>query len=109
MELFTISVWGGRATPLVFFAGINGTAFQFLRIADLLASQYRVLSLTRRGNGRSDKPEKGYDIDTLVEDIYGFIEALNIDSAFVAGYSFGGIEVTSFATNYVPSKMSATD
>jgi pimeloyl-ACP methyl ester carboxylesterase len=59
-----------------------------------------VSALTRRGHGRSDKPDSGYDLPTLVDDIGRFLDNRQIDKAFLAGHSFAGIEMPHFARRY---------
>src|SRR4030095_15263624 len=56
-----------------------------------------VLGLTRRGHGRSDKPETGYDTETLVMDIQQFLDALKISHAVLVWHSLAGDELTRFA------------
>ncbi len=41
------------------------TAYEFDHLAPRFADCFRVLGLTRRGAGESDKPESGYDTGTL--------------------------------------------
>ncbi len=61
--------YGGEGPPLVLLAGLGGTAQLFRGLAPRLAGRFRVTALTRRGHGRSERPETGYELDTLVEDI----------------------------------------
>jgi pimeloyl-ACP methyl ester carboxylesterase len=56
--------------------------------------------LTRRGHGRSDRPEAGQDLDTLVDDIHSFVEGLGFERAVLIGRSFAGISMPGFATHY---------
>lgn len=51
---------------------------------------YRCIGIDQRGFGRSDKPWKGYDYDTLSDDIRKIIEALNLQNITLAGHSTGG-------------------
>ena len=97
---FQLLDWGGQGPYLIILSGIFATAYMFLSLGSRLADQFRVLALTRRGLGRSDKPEDGYDANTLVEDIAGVCDALNVDSAYFAGWSFAGIELSSLAAKY---------
>ena len=59
-----------------------------------------MLALTRRGQGESAHPETGYDIDTLVDDIYGFMEILKLEKAVFAGHSLAGVELIYFTEKY---------
>ena len=92
--------WGGSGPSLLFLAGRGCNAHIFDDFAPRFTGQFRVLALTRRGHGESDYPETGYDIDTLVEDIYQFLDCLRIDRVILAGHSLAGIELSHFAALY---------
>jgi pimeloyl-ACP methyl ester carboxylesterase len=96
--------WGGQGEALLFLTGMGNSAHIFDTMAPLFIDRFRVLSLTRRGHGRSDKPESGYDNDTLVEDIRQFLDALNITRVNLAGHSLAGNEMTRFAELY-PARL----
>lgn len=51
----------------------------------------RVLALTLRGHGDSDKPASGYDLPTLAGDVLGFLDALSLDRVVLVGHSSGGL------------------
>lgn len=59
-----------------------------------------MLALTWRGHGQSDKPQTGYNTETLVEGIAQFFNALQIERAHLAGHSLAGDELTRFAGRY---------
>ena len=59
-----------------------------------------MLALTRRGFGESDKPETGYDLSTLAEDVRQFLDAMKIKRVNLVGHSAGGNELIQFATVY---------
>ena len=93
--------WGGDGEVLIFLTGMGCSAHLFDKIAPRFTDRFHALALTRRGQGESDYPESGYDIDTLVDDIHDFMEALNIEKAILAGHSLAGIELIHFATRYL--------
>jgi pimeloyl-ACP methyl ester carboxylesterase len=92
--------WGGHGEPLLFLAGLGNNGHVFDGLAPQFISQARVLAMTRRGFGLSDKPETGYDIDTRVEDIRAFLDALKIKRVNLVGHSIAGDELTAFAARY---------
>jgi pimeloyl-ACP methyl ester carboxylesterase len=92
--------WGGTGEVLLFLTALGGTAGDFQSLAIKFTDRFRVLGLTRRGQGQSDKPEAGYDTSTLVEDIKAFLDAMNIKRASLIGYSLAGNEETEFAAVY---------
>jgi pimeloyl-ACP methyl ester carboxylesterase len=96
--------WGGEGEALIFLTGMGCSAHLFDRIAPRFTDKFRVLALTRRGQGESDYPESGYDLDTLVDDIDCFMGAMNIEKAILAGHSLAGIELLYFTQKY-PQKV----
>ena len=73
--------WGSTGLPVVLLAGLGDTAQQYGGLAPRLATRHRVLGLTRRGHGRSDRPDAGYDLDTFVADIGRLMDAFEIEQA----------------------------
>jgi pimeloyl-ACP methyl ester carboxylesterase len=92
--------WGGAGPLLLLLAGLGGTAQWYHGLALRLTSDYRVLALTRRGHGRSDKPDAGYDLSTFVKDIGCFLDVMQVEKAVLAGHSFAGIEMPHFARRH---------
>jgi len=92
--------WGGYGPTLIFLTGMGATAYIFDKFTPRFTNKFRVLALTRRGQGDSDTPETGYDADTLTEDIRQFMDYLNIEKASLAGHSLAGVELTHFAATY---------
>jgi pimeloyl-ACP methyl ester carboxylesterase len=92
--------WGGQGEALVFLAGLGNTAHIFDNLAPQFTNHFHVLGLTRRGYGRSDKPQTGYDITTLVDDLHQFLDAMGVKRVILVGHSFAGAELTGFACMY---------
>ena len=89
--------WGGKGETLLFLHGMGDTAHIFDDLAPKLTNQFRVLGLTCRGHGQSEKPESGYDTGTLVEDVRQFLDALKIKRVILVGHSWAGDQLTRFA------------
>ena len=92
--------WGGSGPALLFLHGLGDTAHIFDDLAPAFSDRLHVLGLTRRGHGRSDKPEGGYDTATLVEDVRKFLDQLKVGRVTLAGHSIAGDELTAFAVKY---------
>jgi pimeloyl-ACP methyl ester carboxylesterase len=92
--------WGGNDPTLIFLTGMGSSAYIFNQFAPRFTDRFRVLALTRRGQGDSDIPETGYDADTLTEDIRQFMDHLKVEKAILAGHSLAGVELTHFAATY---------
>src|SRR5213594_1021897 len=92
--------WGGKGETMLFLHGAGDTPHIYDDLALKFTNQFRVLGLTRRGHGQSEKPESGYDTATLVEDIRQFLDALKIERVVLVGHSLAGDELTRFAGMY---------
>ena len=92
--------WDGNGPALLFLAGLNTNAHIFDRFAPRFTDKFHALALTRRGDGESDFPETGYDLDTLTDDIRGFLDYLHIDRAILVQHCNEGIELPRFAARF---------
>jgi pimeloyl-ACP methyl ester carboxylesterase len=92
--------WGGKGPAMLLLAGLGHDAHTFKTFAPKFTDSFRVLALTRRGFGKSDRPAGGYDNATRVEDIRQFLDRMKIDRAHLVGDSMAGDEMTLFATTY---------
>ncbi len=90
--------WGGQGDYLLFLTPLGGELIeQFGALAPQFTDRFHVLGLTRRGQAPSEKPDGGYDLDTLVRDIVGFLDGMGVRQAHVAGHSLAGAEMTRLA------------
>ncbi len=55
-----------------------------------LARHFKVVVPDLRGYNDSDKPDSGYDLDTLAADIHGLITHLGYQQAHIVGHDWGG-------------------
>jgi pimeloyl-ACP methyl ester carboxylesterase len=92
--------WGGSGPTLLFLHGLGDTPHCFDDLAPHFLDRHRVLGLTRRGHGQSDRPKSGYDTATLGRDIVALLDAMRIDNAILAGHSMAGDELTWVAAHY---------
>ena len=58
---------------------------------------YHVIAVDQRGHGQSDKPDEGYDMQTVADDLASLITALRLERPVVAGQSWGGNVVVELA------------
>jgi epoxide hydrolase 4 len=65
-----------------------------------LSRHFKVVVPDLRGYNDSDKPDSGYDIDTLTADIEGLIHNLGYLKAHVVGHDWGGIIAWHFAQKF---------
>lgn len=92
--------WGGEGEPLVFLAGLGNTAHVFDAFAPRFTDRFRVVGITRRGFGGSDRPSTGYDTGTLVADLKATLDSLGIGRVILAAHSIAGAEAHAFASAY---------
>ncbi|MDQ3385182.1 MAG: alpha/beta hydrolase [Actinomycetota bacterium] len=92
---------GGTGRPVVLIHGwpLSSAAFEAQTPA-LAAAGYRVVAYDRRGFGQSDKPRKGYDYDSLAEDLDGILTELDLRDVTLLGFSMGGGEVARYVATY---------
>jgi pimeloyl-ACP methyl ester carboxylesterase len=99
--------WGGSGPPLVFLAGLGGTAHNFDKLALRFTATHRVYAITRRGYGASSKPEPSaanYSASRLGDDVAAAIDALKLDRPVLAGHSLAGEELSAVANRH-PDKV----
>lgn len=96
--------WGGGGRPIVLLAGLGNTAHVFDGLASRLTGFGRVLGVTRRGYGASSRPESGYEVRRLGEDIVALLDALMLESPILVGHSLAGAEISYVASRY-PEKI----
>lgn len=80
----------GTGHPVVFHPGLGYGAWSWRKLAPLIATRYRTVSVDPRGAGRSDKPAGPYTVEQLAEDIAALLAVLGLDSAHIVGHSMGG-------------------
>jgi pimeloyl-ACP methyl ester carboxylesterase len=92
---------GGGGAPLLLLPGLTANAHSFDGlIAAGLAGRFRTLAVDFRGRGLSDKPASGYSMAAYATDIIGLLDHEQIDSAIIAGHSFGALIGLVLAANY---------
>ena len=79
------------ATPFVLVHGLASNLRLWDGVAEYLRARgHTVVALDQRGHGRSDAPESGYDMDTVVADVRAVIETLGLSRPVLVGQSWGG-------------------
>ena len=97
---------GGPGRPVVLIHGwpLSGTSWSN-QVPALQEAGYRVVTYDRRGFGQSDKPVRGYDYDTLADDLANVIDELNLSNVTLVGFSMGGGEVARYVTRHGQAKL----
>lgn len=93
----------GEGTPLLMLHGFMGDGSCWLPLGDRLKSSFRCISLDLLGFGASARPTIRYDIAKEVAFLRQAVQALNLDSFYLLGHSFGGWVSAAYALNYPES------
>ena len=82
---------GGQGRPIVLIHGwpLSDEMFEY-QYNDLITNKFRVIGITLRGFGKSDKPYGKYNYDVHALDIKRVLDILDIKDAVLAGFSMGG-------------------
>jgi 3-oxoadipate enol-lactonase len=95
----------GKGSPIVFIHGWMDDHSMWNYQIDFFSKNYRVIAYDQRGHGRSDKPQNGYSIKTLSDDLNNFTQKLNVGKFTLVGHSLGGMAAMLFALEH-PEKVS---
>lgn len=90
----------GKGKPIVMIPGWSQTAAMYKHQLDGLSSKYRVIALDMRGHGDSDKPQHGYRIARLADDLHDFLHDMRLENVALAGHSMGCSVIWSYWDNY---------
>ena len=66
------------------------------------AKTHRVLRYDQRGHGRTEAPAGRYSFETLMADVIGLMDALDVPRASFCGLSMGGATALGLAERHVP-------
>ncbi len=96
---------GGGRRPMVLVHGLASNARLWDGVAAHLAALgHPVAAIDQRGHGRSSKPDAGYDMGTVVEDLRCLVEhlvdELGWERPIVVGQSWGGNVVVELAATH---------
>ncbi len=87
----------GSGQPVVFSHGwpLNSDSWE-AQMLFLASRGYRCIAHDRRGHGRSGQPWTGNDMNTYADDLATLMDALDLKSVFLVGFSTGGGEVARY-------------
>lgn len=96
----------GEGQPVVFSHGwpLNADSWE-AQMLFLAANDYRCIAHDRRGHGRSGQPWSGNEMDTYADDLAELIEALDLTSVVLIGFSAGGGEVARYIGRHGTSRV----
>jgi len=81
----------GEGEPLMLLHGAGQSISAFIKQVDFFAKDYKVIALDSRGRGNSTDTQDELTYINQAKDVSLFMDALNLKSASIIGWSDGGI------------------
>lgn len=83
-------VTAGQGPLVVLLHGFPEFWYSWRKQIPALAEQFTVVAPDQRGYNETDKPAWGYEVDVLMADVLGLIDALGHERAMLVGHDWGG-------------------
>jgi non-heme chloroperoxidase len=101
VRIYVEDINQSSSNAILFLHGWPGSHRLFEYQFDQLPKMgYRCIGIDTRGFGNSDKPFHGYDYDTLADDVYCVIDALQLCDITLVGHSTGGAIAIRYMSRY---------
>src|SRR6188474_1867657 len=81
----------GQGKPLLFIHGNGGSINNFTKQIPYFAQRYKVIIADSRAQGKSADQADSLSYEMMADDYAALLDAMKIDSAYVIGWSDGGI------------------
>jgi pimeloyl-ACP methyl ester carboxylesterase len=94
----------GSGPPLLMIHGNNGDMSAFAKNVPYFATHYEVILADSRSQGRSLDPDHPLTFEMMADDYAALLDAMHIASAYVIGWSDGGINALMLAIHH-PEKV----
>jgi pimeloyl-ACP methyl ester carboxylesterase len=91
-------------TPVILLHGVTDSWRSFEPVLPHLPPDLRVMALSQRGHGGSDKPAGGYRPADFAADVVAFMDVMAIERAVLVGHSMGSINALRCAIDH-PSRV----
>jgi non-heme chloroperoxidase len=86
--------------PVLLLHGYVDSWRSFERVLPHLPDSLHVFALSQRGHGDADRPGEGYRPHDFAADLAGFMDALDVGPAVIAGHSMGSFAAQRFALDF---------
>ena len=94
----------GSGPPLLMIHGNNGSISAFDKNVPYFATHYKVILADSRSQGKSLDPNHPLTFEMMADDFAALLDAMHIHSAYVIGWSDGGINALLLAIRH-PEKV----
>ena len=97
----------GEGRPIVLIPGwpLSDEMYEY-QYNDLINKNFRVIGITLRGFGKSDKPYGSYDYNVHASDIKTVLKKLDIKDVVLGGFSMGGAIAIRYMAAYKGARVS---
>lgn len=96
----------GQGEPIVFLASWSFPSdswnYQMLALSE---AGFRCVAFDRRGHGRSSDPGRGYDFDTLADDLAAVLNVLDLRDVTLVGHSMASGEIVRYLTRHGSNRV----
>ncbi|MEO6488772.1 MAG: alpha/beta hydrolase [Ferruginibacter sp.] len=82
----------GQGKPILFIHGNGGSSANFFKQVPYFAKKYKVIIADSRAQGKSVDTGDSLSYDMMADDYAALLDVLKINSAYVVGWSDGGID-----------------
>ena len=94
----------GQGEPLLLLHGNGGSIASMGNQIPFFSLHYKVIAVDTRAHGRSKDPSDSLSFEQIVDDFNALLDSLHLDSAYVIGWSDGGIDALLLAIRH-PDKV----
>ena len=81
----------GNGKPLLLIHGNGGNISSMAKIIPFFSQKYKVIAIDSRAHGKSVDQADSLSFEMMADDNAALLEQMKIDSAYVIGWSDGGI------------------
>lgn len=94
----------GHGKPLLLIHGNGGSISAFSKTIPYFAQKYKVIAVDSRAHGKTVDTKDSLSFEQMADDFAGLLDVMHIDSAYVIGWSDGGINAILMAMRH-PDKV----
>lgn len=94
----------GHGKPLIMLHGNNGNMSSFSRNVPFFDKEYKVILVDSRAQGKSVDDRDSLSFEMMADDVNALMDTMHIKSAYVIGWSDGGIDALELAMRH-PDKV----
>ncbi len=94
----------GAGKPLLLIHGNGGSMSAFRKNIPYFSKRYKVIAVDSRAQGKTIDNNDSLSFEMMADDFAALLDAMHIDSAYVIGWSDGGINALLLALRH-PEKV----